>query len=236
MSRRNWSWTMGLVAAALVAGGCAQEAGDKMSHAEHDVADAWRAERDAIVAEMNEGIEATSRQIENVRARAAELEAEAETEVAEAWHYAADELEIARDAAAREVVKLEQAGADAWESTKEAADEAAEELERFGARAAAFATDEKDAFVAEARAVIEEGERDIAWAREKLAEADDEVREEWRELVDELEERQRKTLAELEKIEEASEDAWGDLRQGFVAAYRDVKIASKEAAEEFGDI
>ena len=113
---------------------------------------------------------------------------------------------------------------------------AIQELERAGARAAAFAAEEKDKFMAEAKAVVEESERELAWAKEQLAKADDAARAEWQHLVDELEEKHDKAVAELTAIENAAEGAWAELRHGFVNAYHDLKVASKLAMEQLGQI
>ena len=110
------------------------------------------------------------------------------------------------------------------------------EVERAGARIAAFASESKDEFVAEARAAVEEAERDLGWAKDQLAKADDAARADWQALVDELEEHQRRAVAELEKIEEAEEDAWAELRHGFIAAYHDLKVASSRAAERLAEV
>jgi len=220
----------------LLSMGCAPKAADKVGEAEHDLAEAWEAERDAAVAEMKASIDATSREIEKMHERIAELEAEGQAEAAEAWRRTAAGLEAARDAAAREVEVLEKAGAEAWESTKDSAAAAIKELERVGERAAAFASEAKDEFVAEARAAVEEGERELAWAKEKLAEADEAAREDWQKVVNKLEQKQRKLVAELQKIEEAGSDAWAELRHGFVAAYHDLRDASKRAMKRLGEI
>lgn len=236
MSFRHVSWLIVVTTALVLAFGCAPEAADKMVEAEQDLAAAWQAERDAAVAEMKAGITAADERIAAMRAHAAELEAQAEAEAAAAWRRTADHLAEARDAAAREVAALESAGAQAWQSTKDGAAKAVAAMEHAGRRAEAFAAETRDAFVAEARAVVEEGERDLAFAMQKLAEADEAAKEDWQKIVNELDEKQRAAVAELARIEAAAADAWADLRHGFVAAYHDLRVASAKAVEDLGDM
>lgn len=235
MKHGRWSWMM-TVAALVLVSACAPQAADKMREAEHDVAEAWRAERDAAVQAMRSDIDSVNRQVDAIRARAAELEGEAEAGAAELWRRTADELESVRNAAARDIEALENAGADAWESTKHAASESIEGLARAERRVAAFAAETKDEFVAGARAAVEESERELVWAKEKLAEAGDRAKEEWHDAVEVLEEKHRAAMAELDKVERADAEAWNDMRHGFVAAYHDLQDASERAAAHFEEI
>lgn len=236
MFHRHLSWMILILVSLALVVGCAPKASEKVVEAEKDLEEAWKAERDAAVSEMKKGIDGASREIELMRARAVELERAAQADAAAAWNSAADRLAEARDAAAREVQVLEKAGAEAWESTKQAAAATTRTLERASARAAAFAADAKEEFVAEARAAVEEVDRELAWAKEKLAAADGAVRKEWQVLVDELERERNRTVAELHKIEEAAADAWAEMRHGFVAAYHDLRDASKRAMKSLGSV
>ncbi len=210
-----------------------QAAHDKASAAVAKLDSVWETEKAAIAAQMRESIDEASEKIEAARARAAELEQAGAEKAAAAWHRMGERLASARDAAAEDVEELENAAAGAWHAAADAASDSVVKLGQMGRHAEAFAAATKDAFVAGARRVVEMAEKDLTWAKEKLANADDAAKEEWHQLVTEFEEKQQVAAAELRKVEEASGDAWADMAHGFVAAYHDLHDAGAKAIAEF---
>jgi colicin import membrane protein len=225
------SWVLVAVVLGLVATGCARKAEDKVAEAGEDLKDAWRAERDAAVAALKTSAAAAAQESERLREGIVGLEREAKQEAAAVARRTLDGLEATRTAAERDVAALESAGEDAWKAAQETAEGAVRKLAQAGARAARFAASTKDEFVAEARAAVHEGERELSWARDRLAAADAATRAEAQALVNDLEAKQKKAAAELRRVENASEGAWAEMRHGFVAAYHDLAEASVRARE-----
>jgi SWI/SNF-related matrix-associated actin-dependent regulator 1 of chromatin subfamily A len=222
---------LAVVVIGLVATGCARKAEEKVAEAGQDLKDAWRAERDAAVTTLKKSVEASAQEAERLREGIAGLEREAKRDAAAVARRTLDGLEATRAAAAREIAALERAEEHAWKAAHETAVAAARKIEQAGARAARFAAATKDEFVAEARAAVQEGERELAWARDRLAAAGEATRAEAQALVNDLDAKQRKAAAELRRVENASEGAWAEMRHGFVAAYHDLADASARARE-----
>jgi hypothetical protein len=220
-----------VVVLALVAGGCARKAEEKVAEAGQDLKDAWKAERDAAVATLKKSVEISAREAERLREGVAGLEREAKREAAAVARRTLDGLEASRAAAVREIAALESAEENAWKAAHDRAVGVARTFEQAGARAVRFAAATKDEFVAEARVAVQEGERELAWARERLAAADEATRAEALALVNDLEAKQKKAAAELRRVENAGEAAWAEMRHGFVAAYHDLADASVRARE-----
>jgi hypothetical protein len=231
MRQGRWGWVVAVVALGLVATGCARKAEEKVAEAGQNIKDAWKAERDAAVASLKKSVETAGQEAERLREGIAGLEREAKRDAAAVAKRTLDGLEASRAAAAREIAALERAEEHAWKAAQETAVGVARKFEQAGARAARFATATKDEFVAEARAVVQEGDRELAWARERLAAADEATRAEAHALVNDLEAKQKKATAELRRIENASEGAWAEMRHGFVAAYHDLADASVRARD-----
>jgi hypothetical protein len=222
-----------MVVLGLVATGCARKAEEKVAEAGQDLKDAWKAERDAAVAGLKKGLEASAQEAERLREGIAGLEREGKREAAAVARRTLDGIEAARAEAAREIAQVESAEEHAWQVAQEKAVRAARMFEQAGARAARFAAGTRDEFVAEARAAVLEGERELAWARERLAAADASARAEAQALVNDLETKQKRAAAELRRVENASAGAWAEMRHGFVAAYHDLAEASVRARERF---
>jgi hypothetical protein len=213
----------------LVATGCARKAEEKVAEAGQDLKDGWRAERDAAVATLKKSVEASEQEAERLKENIAGLEREAKREAAAVARRTLDGLEASRAAAARQIAALESAGEDSWNAAHETAVGVARKAEQAGARVARFAAARKDEFVAEMRAAVQEGERELAWARERLAAADEATRAGAQALVNDLEAKQKKAAAELRRVENASEGAWAEMRYGCIAAYHDLADASARA-------
>jgi len=231
MRQGRRGWMLAVVVIGLVATGCARKAEEKVAEAGQDLKDAWRAERDAAVTTLKKSVEASAQEAERLREGIAGLEREAKRDAAAVARRTLDGLEATRAAAAREIAALERAEEHAWKAAHETAVAAARKIEQAGARAARFAAATKDEFVAEARAAVQEGERELAWARDRLAAAGEATRAEAQALVNDLDAKQRKAAAELRRVENASEGAWAEMRHGFVAAYHDLADASARARE-----
>jgi hypothetical protein len=227
----RWGWVFVLVALGLGTASCARKAEEKVAEAGQDLKDAWKAERDAAVSTLKKGVAASAREAERLREGIAGLEAQAKRDAAAVAKRTLDGLEAARVTAEREVAALELAGEQGWKAANEMAAGAVRTLEQTGARAARFAAGTRDEFVAEARAVVQEGERELAWARDRLASAEQASRAEAQALVSDLEAKQKRAVAELRRVEAAGEGAWAEMRHGFVAAYHDLAEASARARE-----
>lgn len=213
-----------------------QAASDSASAAVAKLGDTWETEKAAAVAAMKKTVDAASEKAAAMRARAVELEKAGAAAAADAWHRMADGLETARDAAAREVRAVEDAAAGALHVAVGTAAVAVVGVEELLSHAAAFTADAWHDFVAGARSIVEKSERELAWAKQKLIDAEEAAEEEWHVIVAELEEKQQAAAAELKKIEEAGEDAWSEMAHGFVAAYHDLRDASRRAVDRLGEI
>ena len=235
MSQRTCNWMIGLSVFLMLGAGCAREATEKVAEAGRDIDDAWKAEKNAAVRLMTQSVDASARQIEEMRAKAAAFEQAAANDAARAWRRMADGLEAERVAAARDLQAAEGAAKEVWEGAHTAAKAATQRLERAGKRAAALTAETKDEFVAEARAIVAEGEQELTWARAQLAAASDATRKDWQTLVADLEARQKRAAAELHRIEAADASALAELRHGFVAAYHDLADASKRARQRLAE-
>lgn len=235
MSQCKCNWMIGLSVFLMLGAGCAREATEKVAEAGRDLEAAWKAEKDAAVKLMTQSVDASARQVEEMRAKAAALEHGASNDAAKAWRRVAEGLEAERVAAARDLQAAEGAAKEAWDGAHTAAKAAVQRLERAGKRAAALAGDTKDEFVAEARGIVREGEQELAWARAQLAAAGDATRKDSQALVADLEAKQKKAAAELQRIETADAKAWAELRHGFVAAYHDLADAGTRARQRLAE-
>ena len=77
-------------------------------------------------------------------------------------------------------------------------------------------------------------------AKEKMVAAEqagkEAVREEWHEIVTGLENARENAAAELGRLEDAGEDAWHEMKHGFVEAYHDLRDASERAAKRLSEV
>src|SRR6056297_2046857 len=94
--------------------------------------------------------------------------------------------------------------------------------------------DEKDAYRQKLEARLDQWRAEIDKLQAKAAEAGADARVEYEKQVDELREKQDEAREKLKELDNASDDAWQDIKEGVEKAWESLGDAVKSARERFG--
>ncbi|MBJ3762531.1 coiled coil domain-containing protein [Maribius pontilimi] len=94
--------------------------------------------------------------------------------------------------------------------------------------------DEKNAYRRKLEARLDQWRAEIDKLQNKAAEASADARQEYDEQVRNLREQQQDARAKLMELDDASGEAWKDLKKGVERAWDDLGAAVKKARKRFG--
>jgi myosin heavy subunit len=114
-------------------------------------------------------------------------------------------------------------------------EEVAEEFEEAVDTAAIYLSTEKEQFLEDYRAKIEDARSQIRSLKEELTGINASVRENYQERIRDLDLKAEKAEKKIESLKGSSEEAWTDLKDGVEAALGELDEAIEEAKKEFSN-
>ena len=92
---------------------------------------------------------------------------------------------------------------------------------------------DKDAYIAKAKAKLDQWNADIEKLQAKAAEAEADAKIEYDKQIADLRKQRDEAEAKMKELREASDEAWGDMKAGFDKAWDSVSGAFDKAMARF---